>query len=128
MNKQNPVVSPVEIYTPGMHILCDARSTEHALLLTYPKLRAFWEECVQRLGLQAIGGVWHNFPGGGFTGVICLTESHMSIHTWPEHGHFTFDVFLSNYRQVNDGKAQELYLSTLSFFNAESIQLKQVKR
>ncbi len=27
----------------------------------------------------------HSVPGGGVTGVVLLAESHISIHTWPEH-------------------------------------------
>jgi len=27
----------------------------------------------------------HSVPGGDVTGVVLLAESHISIHTWPEH-------------------------------------------
>src|SRR5678816_1390999 len=35
--------------------------------------------------LTVIGSLKHDFPGGGFSGVILLGESHAAIHTWPEH-------------------------------------------
>ncbi|MGQ3013158.1 MAG: adenosylmethionine decarboxylase [Flavobacteriales bacterium] len=128
MKELSSMVSATETYAPGLHILCDARSAEPELLHTCTGIRAHWEQLIAELGLHSVGSVWHNFTGGGFTGVICLTESHISIHTWPEHGYFTFDIFLSNYRQVNDGKAEELYLSTLSFLQAEAEQTNRVKR
>lgn len=31
---------------------------------------------------------------GGVTGVALLAESHISIHTWPEHGYAAVDVFV----------------------------------
>lgn len=36
----------------------------------------------------------HRFgSGGGVTGVAILAESHISIHTWPEHGYAAIDIF-----------------------------------
>jgi S-adenosylmethionine decarboxylase len=37
----------------------------------------------------------HGFgEGQGVTGVALLAESHISIHTWPEHGYAAVDIFL----------------------------------
>jgi S-adenosylmethionine decarboxylase len=37
----------------------------------------------------------HHFgEGRGITGVALLAESHISIHTWPEHGYAAIDVFM----------------------------------
>ena len=42
-----------------------------------------------------IGHNWHSFgPGEGITGVVMLSESHMSVHTWPEHGYASVDVYM----------------------------------
>lgn len=34
------------------------------------------------------------FSGGGYTGMLLLAESHASIHTWPEHGQATLDIYM----------------------------------
>ena len=37
----------------------------------------------------------HGFGAGhGVTGVALLAESHISIHTWPEHDYAAVDIFL----------------------------------
>ena len=37
----------------------------------------------------------HTFSeGGGISGVAVLSESHISVHTWPERGYAAFDVFM----------------------------------
>ena len=37
---------------------------------------------------------WHLFPSpGGITGVSLLRESHIAVHTFPEHGTLCLDVF-----------------------------------
>ena len=44
-------------------------------------------ECVNHLpGITVINSITHTFPGGGFTGLVLLGESHAAIHTWPEVG------------------------------------------
>jgi S-adenosylmethionine decarboxylase len=35
----------------------------------------------------------HTFSPHGVTGVAVLSESHLSVHTWPEHGYVAADVF-----------------------------------
>lgn len=37
--------------------------------------------------------VIHPFPGGGLTGYLLLRESHIAVHTYPEHGYAAFDLF-----------------------------------
>jgi S-adenosylmethionine decarboxylase len=105
-------------HTPGLHVLAEIHSEASHLLTDYAPLRLFYAERIGVYGLQAVGEVFHHFEGGGFTGVICLTESHLAVHTWPELGMLTFDVYLSNFRRVNDGKARHLLEDTLSFFKA----------
>ncbi len=45
----------------------------------------------------------HHFgPGQGVTGVALLAESHISIHTWPEHDYAALDFFLCGARHDVD--------------------------
>ncbi|UZK68409.1 adenosylmethionine decarboxylase [Sphingomonas sp. S1-29] len=37
-------------------------------------------------------------PGQGVTGVALLAESHISIHSWPEHRYAAIDIFLCGRR------------------------------
>ena len=36
---------------------------------------------------------FHEFSPYGITGVLVIAESHISIHTWPEHRYAAVDVF-----------------------------------
>lgn len=50
-------------------------------------------------GATVIGLHLHHFgEGQGVTGVALLAESHMSIHSWPEHGYAAIDIFLCGAR------------------------------
>lgn len=46
-------------------------------------------------GATLLGMNMHDFGArAGFTGVVILAESHISIHTWPEHQHAAIDIFM----------------------------------
>jgi len=40
-----------------------------------------------------VGTHFHQFSPFGISGVVVIAESHLSIHTWPEHGYAAVDIF-----------------------------------
>ena len=50
--------------------------------------------------------------GAEITGVVLLAESHISIHTWPEHGFAAADIFMCG--ATHAGRALEILINTLS--------------
>lgn len=57
-------------------------------------IRSVFSNVMTDLGLRSIGSIWHTFPGeGGITGMIALTESHLTCHTYPEYGTATFNLY-----------------------------------
>lgn len=60
---------------------------------------AFVEQCLvaaaAAAGATLLEVRLHSFgQGQGVTGVALLAESHISIHTWPEHGTACVDIFM----------------------------------
>ena len=43
------------------------------------------------------------------TGTVLLAESHLAIHTWPESGFVTLDVYVCNYTTDNTDKAKRVF-------------------
>lgn len=64
---------------------------------------------VREAGLTIVGECFHQFEPAGVTGAVILAESHLTIHTWPENGYVTMDVFVCNYSTDNTAKAHKLY-------------------
>ncbi|HET9511955.1 MAG TPA: adenosylmethionine decarboxylase [Sphingomonas sp.] len=51
----------------------------------------------------------HGFgEGQGVTGIALLAESHISIHTWPEHDYAAADIFLCGSRHDLDAACSAL--------------------
>jgi S-adenosylmethionine decarboxylase len=59
-------------------------------------------------GMTILGDMNHKFVGDGegVTAVVLLAESHISIHTWPETGYASFDVYTCG--ETNPLKVAEL--------------------
>ncbi len=45
-------------------------------------------------GLRPLDQLWQKFPEpGGVTGLMLLSESHLTVHTFPEYGTATFNLY-----------------------------------
>ncbi len=67
----------------------------------------------------------HHFgPGQGVTGVALLAESHISIHTWPEHGYAALDFFLCGARHDLDAALAAVVVE----LTPEQIETQTIKR
>ena len=113
---------------PGLHIIANFKVLSAEKLTDFTLFKDFIETRIQYYALTQVGEVYHNFNGGGFTGVVCLTESHLSIHTWPENHYITFDIFLSNYLKDNRKTTKSIYNDVVEFFQADVILEKIIDR
>jgi S-adenosylmethionine decarboxylase len=72
-------------------------------------------------GATVLNSHFHHFgEQQGVTGVLLLMESHISIHTWPEHGYAAIDLFMCGQAQV---EAALLVLKEKINSSEQSIQL-----
>ena len=60
-------------------------------------------------GLTIVGDAFYQFEPQGVTGTVLLAESHLAIHTWPERGFVTVDVYVCNLATDNTDKAKSLF-------------------
>ncbi len=87
---QMPDVAPIAgaASHTGTEYVIDARGCNREALVSLPRLQRLVAEVHADLGLHPLAPpVWHVFPGeGGVTGLVLLSESHLTIHTYPESG------------------------------------------
>lgn len=115
-------------YSPGLHLVATFLTHQTATLQHSAAFKVLVDELISLHQLSKVGEVYHDFDGGGYTAVVCLTESHLSVHTWPEYGRVTFDVFLSNYRNNNHAKTQAIYNRIAAYFEPFDTTLNELTR
>ncbi len=77
----------------GKHLVADYLECDVDALVDETKLMQVMLEAVQKCGAQILKHNYFIFPGHGLTMTILLSESHASIHTYPEHGKCFVDLF-----------------------------------
>ncbi|WP_029521840.1 adenosylmethionine decarboxylase [Persephonella sp. KM09-Lau-8] len=98
--------------TLGLHILADLYGVEFDKIDHVEDVRELLEGAVKHAGLSKLSSHFHQFYPHGATGVILLEESHISIHTWPEHGYAAIDVYTCGGKEKTF-KAMEYILKVL---------------
>jgi S-adenosylmethionine decarboxylase proenzyme len=121
----------------GLHLTADLRGVDPALaLMTSPD--ALRERCVSAVahaGLSGVAQLFHRFTPAageagpaGITGVVLLAESHLAVHTWPELGGVTLDVYVCNLGTDNSGRAEAVMGQLLQAFSPLQVQRGRVER
>jgi len=77
----------------GKHILAEYSECECTFLDSEPDIRSLMLEAATRSGATVVGDIFHHFSPQGVTGVVVVAESHLAIHTWPEFGYASVDIF-----------------------------------
>jgi S-adenosylmethionine decarboxylase len=70
----------------------DAWFSDAAILTDEQGLLSVMRDAAAAGHATVVGQTSAVFPNGAVTAVLLLAESHLSVHTWPEHNFATFDV------------------------------------
>lgn len=77
----------------GRHLLASYVGCDAAALADEIGLVAAMKAAVKASGATLISSIQHSFTPSGMTAVMLLSESHASIHTYPEHQACFVDLF-----------------------------------
>lgn len=77
----------------GKHLICDLEECESSLLNDLTYVRKIMIEAALSINATIVGEIFHKIEPYGVTGIIAISESHLSIRTWPEYRYASVDVF-----------------------------------
>ncbi|HEU4379657.1 MAG TPA: adenosylmethionine decarboxylase [Hyphomicrobiaceae bacterium] len=106
----------------GTHLLIDLFGAKRLDDLKH--IRETLKRCVEAAGATLLHIHLHHFtPNGGVSGVAVLSESHISIHSWPEAGYAALDVFM-----CGDAKPHMTVDVLKTAFKADRVVVKELLR
>lgn len=75
------------------HTLIELYGCDAEVLGRTAAIRKRVVSAVRAGGGTIVKSLFHQFSPWGVSGVVVITESHVTIHTWPEHGYAAVDIF-----------------------------------
>lgn len=77
----------------GRHILAEYHGCDPLVIGDRDAVRLLMLECARLMNATIVTDVFHSFNPHGVSGVVVISESHAAIHTWPERGIASVDIF-----------------------------------
>lgn len=77
----------------GVHLLLDVAGAPFETLDDPALMESALLETVAAMGATVLGTHVHRLSPQGISGVVVISESHLTIHTWPERGEAAADLF-----------------------------------
>ena len=117
----------------GVHLTADLLGCRDpaGLMRDGASLAALCEQLAADAGLSVVARQFHAFsPAGdaGHTGVLLLAESHLAVHTWPELGAVTLDVYVCNFGADNSARAHSLLGALVEAFAPAQVERHELVR
>lgn len=108
----------------GYHTLielygCNSKKINDTQLVESTLLKA-----AQIANLSVVNTTIHHFNPIGVSGVIVIKESHIAIHTWPEHNYVALDFFTCN----SSYELTEAIEHIKCAFEAQKMEQKDIER
>lgn len=79
--------------TRGRHLLVEYWGCNQAILDDVSQIQTLMMNAARAANTHVVASLFRPFEPQGVTGVVVIEESHLSIHTWPEHGYATVDFY-----------------------------------
>lgn len=108
----------------GRQILVEFYDCDKEVLKDEYLIREIMIEAVRKSRATIVTDTFHTFSPFGVSGVVVIAESHVAIHTWPEHGYAAVDVFTCG-ETIDPWVIQKYLEEHFRSGNASSMELKR---
>lgn len=87
----------------GQHLIIDYFKCDCDWLSDPKWVETLITHTAEKMKATIVMSNFHHFSPLGVSGVLVIAESHITIHTWPEHGYVALDVFYCGELDIEAG-------------------------
>ncbi|MFX1374755.1 MAG: adenosylmethionine decarboxylase [Promethearchaeota archaeon] len=84
----------IQFIPVGYHFVGELHFIDQQLLLGNKRIQNIFLDSLISADLTILDVYHHNYQPHGFSAIAILKTSHAAIHTWPEHGYISIDIFI----------------------------------
>jgi S-adenosylmethionine decarboxylase proenzyme len=77
----------------GRHLLVEFYGCQPETLDSVAVIETHMNAAALACGATIVQSTFHRFEPWGVSGVVVISESHLAIHTWPEYGYASVDLY-----------------------------------
>ncbi len=114
----------VEHLTVGHHYIVEASGCDPAVIGSVEKVQAILVKAAEMAGAQVWSISFSKFPPSGVSGVVVISESHISTHTWPEKGYGALDIYTCG----NNIDPEKAVVFAVESFGASTSHITEITR
>ena len=116
---------PKKVYEPvGHHYIVEASGCNAKVIKSVQRVQDILVKAAEIAGAKVWAISFSRFPPSGVSGVVVISESHISTHTWPEHRYAALDIYTCGSR-VDPEKA---VIYALEEFGASTSHITEITR
>lgn len=108
----------------GRHYILDIYDCDKERLKSVEEVGGMMREAGEVGKLHVVEESFHQFLPYGVSGVLVLAESHFSIHTWPEYGYASVDLYLCD----ESTNVDSIFAYLLDVLNTNNYKIQKLER
>ncbi len=110
--------------TVGHHYIVEGSGCSSDVISRVEHVEQIMVRAAEVANVQVWAISFHRFNPTGVSGVVVISESHLSVHTWPDLGYVALDIFTCGDQTKPEAAVQH----ALKAFGATSMHITEVTR
>ena len=107
----------------GRHLLLEIYDIDFDVLNDLESLVSITHSAIERAKMTILNTYTHQFSPQGLTILISLAESHVSLHTFPEHHCVSIDAYT-----CGNNNPKLIAIELLKYFDSYEYQIREITR
>ena len=108
-----------EINSLGRHYFIDITNVPENMINDHELFKSKCSELLEEFQMKILGVNEHEFQPHGYTLLYLLSESHLSLHSWPEYNTLKMDLFTCSSKKLDNVQSIQKAFGSLGDVNVK---------